>query len=291
MAKNSVGDWSTTAADNTDVGGINIAEGCAAANVNDAMREIMAQLAALNLPADALTAGGAETITGAWSVQAFWTFTKNVTLDRTGEAAGAYFIVEADSGQEAGYRIVDAGDTTRTVLGTDGSDNLSVGGASWTSQSLVGAWSVGSTLTVGGAFTVSGSISGTSITGDWRATQAEAEAGATAIKVMTPERTKQAVDATTFSSAQSSQDVLASRTVGTIYSNNTGRPISVALTLGSGSSGDVRVSPDSSGSNWNIIRDFAGAVSDREAVSFIVGPDERYQVQSGSSVVTWVEYR
>ena len=45
MPKNSVQDWSTTADDNTDVGGINIAENCPSGNVNNAMREVMAQVA------------------------------------------------------------------------------------------------------------------------------------------------------------------------------------------------------------------------------------------------------
>lgn len=44
MAKNNVGQWDTVSANNTDVGGINIAEGCPPSNVNDAMREMMAQL-------------------------------------------------------------------------------------------------------------------------------------------------------------------------------------------------------------------------------------------------------
>jgi hypothetical protein len=47
MAKNSVTDWDTTAANNTDVGGISIAEGMAPGNVNNAMREMMAQIAAI----------------------------------------------------------------------------------------------------------------------------------------------------------------------------------------------------------------------------------------------------
>lgn len=59
MAKTEVADWSTTAADNTDVGGINIAENCPAANVNNALREIMKQLADL-LP-DLITATGVGT--------------------------------------------------------------------------------------------------------------------------------------------------------------------------------------------------------------------------------------
>ena len=45
MAKSNVTQWDTTAANNTDVGGINVDEGCAAANVNNALREVMAQVA------------------------------------------------------------------------------------------------------------------------------------------------------------------------------------------------------------------------------------------------------
>jgi len=44
VPKSAYSDWSTTAASNTDVGGINIDEGCAMAGLNNAMREIMAQL-------------------------------------------------------------------------------------------------------------------------------------------------------------------------------------------------------------------------------------------------------
>lgn len=39
-----VSDWSTSASSNTAVGAVNIAEGCPAANMNNAMREVMAQL-------------------------------------------------------------------------------------------------------------------------------------------------------------------------------------------------------------------------------------------------------
>lgn len=40
-----VADWSTTAADNTTVGPVNIAEGCPAGNMNNMGREMMAQIA------------------------------------------------------------------------------------------------------------------------------------------------------------------------------------------------------------------------------------------------------
>jgi hypothetical protein len=45
MSKDELADWSATAGNNTDVGGINIAEAMATGDVNNAMREIMAQLA------------------------------------------------------------------------------------------------------------------------------------------------------------------------------------------------------------------------------------------------------
>lgn len=49
MPKNSYSEWDTVAANNTDIGGTNIAEACAAGNLNDALRKMMAQLAVENL--------------------------------------------------------------------------------------------------------------------------------------------------------------------------------------------------------------------------------------------------
>lgn len=46
MAKNSFTDWDTTANNNTDVAGVNIAEGCAPSGINNAIRAMMAQLKA-----------------------------------------------------------------------------------------------------------------------------------------------------------------------------------------------------------------------------------------------------
>src|SRR5688500_14339446 len=51
MPKNAVSDWDTTAANNSDVGGINIANGCPPSNMNDMGREMMAQIAASNFAA------------------------------------------------------------------------------------------------------------------------------------------------------------------------------------------------------------------------------------------------
>ena len=44
MPKNKISEYSSTASDNTDIGGINIAEGMAPSDVNNALREQMSQL-------------------------------------------------------------------------------------------------------------------------------------------------------------------------------------------------------------------------------------------------------
>lgn len=55
MAKNSIDDWSTTAASNTDVGGINIQGSAPVSNFDNALRELMAQIATSPLAASAAT--------------------------------------------------------------------------------------------------------------------------------------------------------------------------------------------------------------------------------------------
>jgi hypothetical protein len=68
MAKNAVTDWDATTANNTDIAGINIAEGCPAAGVNDALRTFMGQIAVdrASVSGPLLKSGGAVTgaITG-----------------------------------------------------------------------------------------------------------------------------------------------------------------------------------------------------------------------------------
>ena len=44
MAKTKISEFSATPANNTDIDSINIAEGCAPSGINDAIRELMAQL-------------------------------------------------------------------------------------------------------------------------------------------------------------------------------------------------------------------------------------------------------
>jgi hypothetical protein len=67
MARNAVTEWDVTPSNNGDVAGINIAEGCPAGGINDAIRSIMAQFAGWLTSATGplLKSGGA--VTGAFT--------------------------------------------------------------------------------------------------------------------------------------------------------------------------------------------------------------------------------
>jgi hypothetical protein len=70
MPKTKISEFSSTPANNTDIDGINIAEGCAPSGINDAIRELMAQLkdwqAGLSGDVTVVAAGGTGvgTLTG-----------------------------------------------------------------------------------------------------------------------------------------------------------------------------------------------------------------------------------
>lgn len=67
MAKNKISEWSATPADNTDISNINIAEGCSPANLNNAVRSVMAQVKDLQAGTSGdtipVTAGGTGSTT------------------------------------------------------------------------------------------------------------------------------------------------------------------------------------------------------------------------------------
>ena len=70
MAKNKVSEWSSTASNNTDIGGINIAEGCAPSGINNAIRELMSQVKDMQTGSDAdnFVIGGNLSVTGTTSI-------------------------------------------------------------------------------------------------------------------------------------------------------------------------------------------------------------------------------
>lgn len=91
MAKNKISEWSATPANNTDIGGIDIAEGCAPSGINNAIRELMAQVKDMQTGAD----GDSLTISG--------TLVASGTLDVTGG-----FLLDGSAGT-SGQVLVSAG--------------------------------------------------------------------------------------------------------------------------------------------------------------------------------------
>jgi hypothetical protein len=80
MAKTKVSEWSAIPANNTDVGGIDINEGCAPSGINNAIRDVMAQIKDMQTGADGdnFVVGGNLTVSS--------TLTANSSVGTAGQA-------------------------------------------------------------------------------------------------------------------------------------------------------------------------------------------------------------
>ncbi len=85
MPKNKVSEYSSTAANNTDIGGINISEGCAPSGINNAIRELMAQIKDMQAGSDSdgLVVSGAFTSSGGAVFSSGTTFSAAVLMSNT----------------------------------------------------------------------------------------------------------------------------------------------------------------------------------------------------------------
>lgn len=81
MANTKISEYSAIAANNTEIDGINIAEGCAPSGINNAIRELMAQLKDFQAgtAGDDLTVGGNLSVTGAVNLGSVLTVTSGGT--------------------------------------------------------------------------------------------------------------------------------------------------------------------------------------------------------------------
>ena len=88
MPKDKVSEWSSIAANNTDISGINIAEGCAPSGINNAIRELMAQVKDMQAGSDGdglvvggvFTSSGGAVMSGNVTISGATTFSNNVVL-------------------------------------------------------------------------------------------------------------------------------------------------------------------------------------------------------------------
>jgi hypothetical protein len=85
MAKNKISEFSSTPGNNTDIAGINIAEGSAPSGINNAIRELMAQLKdqQTGSDGDGFTVGGVFTSSGGSVFSSGVTFSSSVVMTGT----------------------------------------------------------------------------------------------------------------------------------------------------------------------------------------------------------------
>lgn len=128
MAKDKVSQWSSTPANNTDVGGIDISEGCAPSGINNALREIMAQVKDMQAGTDGdnLTVGGNLSVTGTASITGNTTISgsASITGKTTTDLVGDVYASNGTS------KILESGTdgTNATFTGTSSKSTNIVGG-------------------------------------------------------------------------------------------------------------------------------------------------------------------
>ncbi len=180
------------------------------------------------------------------------------------------------SGQNAESQLLHRGAGILRLQSQDGGDvRISVGAAQF-------AFSL-SRMTVGTDLDVSGRILADRAEGAWLATQAEGQAGTSNDQVMTPLRTKQAIDALSFGATHTWSDMAGSRTAGTVYQNTTNRPIGVAVSLIDAFAASLQVS-----SNGVDFISLSSGHTGLDLPSFaVVPPGGYYRVTVG--FFTWTE--
>jgi hypothetical protein len=209
MAKTKISEYSSTSADNTDISNINIAEGCSPANVNNAIRTVMAQLKDQQTGAsgDNFTVGGNLSVTGTSTLTGDVTAPTQTSSDNSTKVATTAFV------------------TTKVgTLGTMASQNANA-------------------VTISGG-TISGITDLTVADGGTGASTLSANAvllgnGTSALQTVAPSTSGNVLtsNGTTWTSAtpagigvgQTWTNVTGSRSYGTTYTNSTGKPIYVSV--------------------------------------------------------------
>jgi hypothetical protein len=113
VPKTKISEYSSTAADNTDIDGINLAEGMLPSDVNNAIRELMAQLKDFETGAggDSVTVGGSLVVSGSTKL-------KGLTYPNTDGTNGQF--IKTDGSGNLSFASAGTGDVTGPTSSTDG---------------------------------------------------------------------------------------------------------------------------------------------------------------------------
>jgi len=129
MPKNSWNDYSTTAASNTDVHSVSIAEGCPPSNINDSLRELMSDIANFDQGNVTLTSALAVASGGTGATSAAAARTALGTLSFGGDTFGA-------------DKVIGSNDTYSFSLETDGNTAMTISTAGEITKPLQPAFQV-----------------------------------------------------------------------------------------------------------------------------------------------------
>jgi hypothetical protein len=261
MAKNKISEWSAVPANNTDIGGIDIAEGCAPSGINNGIRELMAQVKDMITGADGdnLTVGGDLTVNGSI----------NLTTDLPIAQGGTGASTAADARTNLGLG----------TIATQAASSVTITGGSITGITDLAVADGGtgaSTLTANAVLlgngtsalqTVAPSTSGNVLTSNGTTWTSATPAGGLGI-------------------GQSYSNVTGSRALSTTYTNSTGKPIFVSVMAGGNSTLQAYVN------GAEIQRCVFTITSTNTNVAFIVPNGSTYSVTSSASgIILWTELR
>jgi hypothetical protein len=287
MAKTKISEFSSTAADNTDITNINIAEGCSPANVNNAIRSLMSVLKNQQdgSSGDPFTVAGTLVASG----QTVLSGTLNVT--------GA-FQLDATAGA-SGQALVSAGGSntpTWSTLGTMAAQSASA-------VAITGGTITGITdLTVADGGTGASTITANSVIlgNGASALSGNLVAPSTSGNVLTSDGTTwtSATPAGGIGISQTWQNVTGSRALGTTYTNSSGKPIQVHVQGVGGPSGAVLKAYINGTYFADSGVDFNASIASRPQFSLIIPNSVTYRFDSftsggtnATSLNTWWELR
>jgi hypothetical protein len=282
-----VTDYSTTAGNNSTISGVNIAEGCSPAGINNAIRQMMADVRAFYdatpLIAGTPTVSGNWTVSGAWKINGNMTFKDNVkAIFGTGSDLRIYHDGSNSFIEDAGTGSLSLKGSIVQITGT--SDEVLVRGTAGGAAELRQNGSTKLTTSTTGV-TVTGAVSADTAAGNWFLDEDDM-ASNSATKLASQQSIKAYVDAAGIGVGQTWQDVGGSRLAGTSYRNTTGKPIMVAIRGNTNSTHYLQVSTNNA--TWVSVGSTIAASANMTA---IIPDDHYYRLQSGATFNGWSELR
>ena len=137
MAKNSITDYDNIAANNTDIQSVDIDEGCAPSGINNAIREIMADLADVNdgtvpLASPDINGGTIDGVTIGGTTAGAGTFTTGTfTSGASSAAVHSYTQLEIESASHSALQFSGSTGAEQWIWFADDSSNPPVGGITY----------------------------------------------------------------------------------------------------------------------------------------------------------------